>query len=121
MIATAEPAWPATATKPGIDEPSTSRRSARSHRPRDPHAGQSWFGDLDLAFSPSGFTAGFDALRPAATTMTIDGLSALVAALDDVIASKEAAGRDKDFEALPRLLRLRQGQEQNPTGPDEPR
>jgi hypothetical protein len=53
--------------------------------------------------------------------MTIDGLSALVAALDDVIGSKDAAGRDKDFEALPRLLRLRQGQEQNPTGPDEPR
>ena len=73
------------------------------------------FGDLDLAFSPSGFDAGFDALRPAATAMTIDGLSILVASLDDVIASKEAAGRDKDFEALPHLLRLRQDQQQDPT------
>jgi hypothetical protein len=78
------------------------------------------FGDLDLAFSPSGFTAGFDALRPGATQMTIDGLSVLVASLDDVIASKEAAGRDKDFEALPRLLRLRQ-ERQNPTGSDDSR
>ena len=39
--------------------------------------------------------------------MTIDGLTVLVASLDDVIASKEAAGRDKDFEALPGLIRLR--------------
>lgn len=66
------------------------------------------YGDLDLAFSPSGFSAGFDALRPAATTMTIDGVSILVASLDDVITSKEAAGRDKDFQALPHLIRLQQ-------------
>jgi hypothetical protein len=31
----------------------------------------------------------------------------IVASLDDVIASKEGAGRDKDFEALPTLIELR--------------
>lgn len=64
------------------------------------------FGDLDLTFAPSGFTEGFAALRATAIPMTIDGVRVLVASLDDVIASKEAAGRDKDFEALPGLIRL---------------
>ena len=53
------------------------------------------FGDLDLAFSPAAFSAGFQRLQEGATSMTIDGLTVLVASLDDVIASKEAAGRDK--------------------------
>jgi hypothetical protein len=69
------------------------------------------FGDLDLTFAPSGFVDGFDALRVGATAMTIDGVRVLVASLDDVIASKEVAGRDKDFEALPRLIRLQQDHE----------
>lgn len=69
------------------------------------------FGDLDLAFAPSGFAEGFAALTRSATTITIDGLQVLVAALDDVIASKEAAGRDKDFMALPRPIRLRQARQ----------
>lgn len=73
------------------------------------------FGDLDLAFCPAGFSAGFESLREGATAMTIAGLTVLVASLDDVIASKEAAGRDKDFEALPQLIRLRQ-QQQKPEG-----
>jgi hypothetical protein len=71
------------------------------------------FGDLDLAFSPTGFASGFESLRASATSMAIEGVTVLVASLDDVIASKEAAGRDKDFEALPRLLRLRQQQQRN--------
>ena len=73
------------------------------------------FGDLDLAFSPAGFSTGFESLREGATAMTIASLTVLVASLDDVIASKEAAGRDKDFEALPQLIRLRQ-QQQKPDG-----
>ena len=77
-------------------------------------------GELSLTFSPSGFSTGFEALRPAATTMTINGVSVLVASLDDVITSKEAAGRDKDFQALPRLIRLQQEQ-QKPTGRDDSR
>lgn len=47
--------------------------------------------------------------------MTIAGLAVLVASLDDVIPSKEAARREKDFEALPQLIRLRQ-QQQKPDG-----
>ena len=73
------------------------------------------FGDLDLAFSPAGFSVGFESLREGATAMTIAGLTVLVASLDDVIASKEAAGPDKDFEALPQLIRLRR-QQQKPEG-----
>ena len=68
------------------------------------------FGDLQLAFSPCGFSTGFDALRLAATTMTIDDVSVRVGSLDDVITSKEAAGRDEDFQALPHLIQLRQKQ-----------
>lgn len=66
------------------------------------------YGDLDLTFAPSGFADGFEDLRNGATAMKIDGVLVLVASLDDVIASKEAAGRDKDFEALPQLIRLQQ-------------
>jgi hypothetical protein len=69
------------------------------------------FGDLELAFSPSGFSAGLDALRLAATTMTIDDVRVRVACLDDVITSKEAAGRDKDFQALRQLIHFRQKQQ----------
>ena len=43
------------------------------------------FGDLKLAFSPSGFSAGLDALCLAATTMTIDDVRVRVACLGDVI------------------------------------
>jgi hypothetical protein len=76
------------------------------------------FGDLDLAFTPSGFAGGFDALRIGAREMAVDGVSVLVASLDDVITSKEAAGRDKDFEALPRLIGLQRAKQNDPSGPD---
>jgi hypothetical protein len=69
------------------------------------------FGDLEPAFSPSGFSAGLDALRLAATTMTIDDVRVRVACLDDVITSKEAAGRDKDFQALRHLIHFRRKQQ----------
>jgi hypothetical protein len=69
------------------------------------------FGDLDVTFSPAGFPAGFESLHSSARPVTVAGLTMLVASLDDVIASKEAAGRDKDFEALPTLIKLRQQQQ----------
>jgi hypothetical protein len=77
------------------------------------------FGDRELAFSPSGFGTGFHAPRLASTTMTIDDVSVLVACLDDVITSKEVAGRDEDFQALPHRIHLRQKQQKLDGGDDD--
>ena len=71
-------------------------------------------GDVDLAFTPAG-TTGFDDLARRAVAMTLHGSIVGVAALEDVIRSKEAANRPKDQRALPLLrqllheLRKRQG------------
>ena len=62
-------------------------------------------GDLDLAMMPSG-TQGYEDLRRDAIAIVIVGVPTRVAALADVIRSKEAAGRDKDRAALPMLRRL---------------
>jgi hypothetical protein len=63
-------------------------------------------GDLDLSFRPSG-TSGYPDLRRDALEIEAErGLRILVASLADVIRSKEAAGREKDRLALPRLRRL---------------
>ena len=73
---------------------------------------QSWTlttaaGDLDLVFSPAG-TSGYDDLARSASGLAITDegdLIVQVAALADIIRSKEAAGRDKDRAALPLLRR----------------
>lgn len=63
-------------------------------------------GDLDVALQPSG-TRGFADLRRSAVEIEVaDRLRILVASLEDVIRSKEAAAREKDRMALPRLRRL---------------
>jgi hypothetical protein len=62
-------------------------------------------GDLDLAMMPSG-TRGYDDLRRDAIALEILGVPTRVAALADIIRSKEAAGREKDRAALPMLRRL---------------
>ncbi len=63
------------------------------------------YGDLDLSIVPSG-TAGFDDLRQKAITLSLAGHAVTVAALGDVIRSKEAANRPKDQAALPTLRLL---------------
>ncbi len=63
------------------------------------------YGDIDLAFTPSG-TGGFEDLKTDAVTISATGVSLLVASLADVIRSKSAADRDKDRRALPRLREL---------------
>jgi len=63
------------------------------------------FGDLDVSFRPSG-TLGFEDLAEHAEAMIIRGISVRVAALEDVIRSKEAANRPKDRAALPTLRLL---------------
>ena len=54
-------------------------------------------GRLDLAFAPSG-TGGFDDLAPNAVRFEIYGATILAARLEDIIRSKEAAGRPKDLQ-----------------------
>ncbi|MDH3734619.1 MAG: hypothetical protein OEU54_13905 [Gemmatimonadota bacterium] len=63
------------------------------------------FGALDLTFVPSG-TRGYDDLKRSAEPVDVGGLLVPVASLDDVIRSKEAAGREKDRAVLPSLRRL---------------
>lgn len=68
------------------------------------------FGDLDISVVPSG-TQGYGDLRRDAVELTIHGVPVVVAALADVVRSKEAAGRTKDRLVLPELRALlsRQG------------
>lgn len=64
------------------------------------------YGNLDIAFAPSG-TSGYGDLRRSAQAFDLgDGLVVEVASLLDVIRSKQAANRDKDRAALPLLRRL---------------
>ena len=63
-------------------------------------------GYLDIALLPDG-TRGYDDLRRSATREQItDNVTILVAALADVIRSKEAAGRERDRAVLPILRQV---------------
>ena len=64
-------------------------------------------GPLDLCFRPEG-TGGYDDLAEHAEKYEVFGLMIRVASLDDVIRSKQAAGRDVDLQALPTLHALRE-------------
>lgn len=76
------------------------------------------FGRLDISLTPSG-TSGYEDLYRAVTRMDLgDGLVAPVAALLDVIRSKQAAGRDKDYRALPVLRQLLAEVHRPPREPD---
>ena len=70
-------------------------------------------GPLDCLGTPAG-TAGFADLDAAATDEDLDGLAARVAALDDLIRMRRAAGRTKDRVALEWLGALRDELEQGP-------
>jgi hypothetical protein len=61
------------------------------------------FGEFDIAFVPSG-TDGYDDLVRQALIVESHGAFVPVANLDDVIRSKEAAGRPKDIVQLPLLI-----------------
>lgn len=62
-------------------------------------------GELDLVMIPAG-AAGYDELAQRALTVRLHDVDVPLAALSDLIASKEAAGRPKDRAALPVLRRL---------------
>ena len=63
------------------------------------------FGDLDVAFVPAG-TAGYDDLNTNVVEYDLGGLVVPVAALADIIRSKESANRPRDRAALPTLRAL---------------
>ena len=66
------------------------------------------FGDIDLAFQPSGPLPGYEGWKQHAVELSIaEGVTVWVAALDDVVDSKRAANRPKDQAALPYLESLR--------------
>jgi hypothetical protein len=59
--------------------------------------------DLDLVFAPDGIERFEDAWQ---RHVDVEGFA--VCHIDDIIASKEATGRDKDRESLPRLRAFRE-------------
>lgn len=63
------------------------------------------YGEFDISFRPAGFDSGYAALIRRAHRVLVDGVQILVADLDDVIRSKELAGRPKDIRVLPALYR----------------
>ncbi len=67
-------------------------------------------GDVDILLDipdASGRHRSYDDLIDRAQRLDLSGLVVPVAALDDVIASKQWADRPKDRDSLPELLRLR--------------
>ena len=63
------------------------------------------FGGLDITYAPAG-TDGFSDLAQRAEPIDVGGVTVRVAALEDIVRSKEAAGREKDRVVLPALRRL---------------
>jgi len=63
------------------------------------------FGDLDVCFRPAGIS-GYEELRRNAVELALDDLVVPVAALVDIIRSKESANRPRDRAMLPTLRAL---------------
>jgi hypothetical protein len=73
------------------------------------------FGDLDLLYRPAG-TRGYSDLAAGAQEEQIGEIGVRVAALEDIIRSKQAAARERDLEQLPTLRRLLE-RKQSPRAP----
>jgi hypothetical protein len=65
------------------------------------------YGEFDICFRPSGFANGYRQLTRRAHRVRVEGVELSVADLDDIIISKETAGRPKDLQVLPLLYRHR--------------
>jgi hypothetical protein len=76
-------------------------------------------GDLDIAFDPPG-VGDYSQWEAGSALVTVLGVPVRVASLDDIIRSKEAAGRDKDRLQLPMLRALQQRQHRLDKPPDSP-
>jgi hypothetical protein len=70
-------------------------------------------GDLDIAMHPSGIDT-FAEWDAHAIDLIVLGIPVRVAGLDDIVRSKEAAGRDKDRLSLPLLRALRDRVQRGP-------
>ena len=84
---------------------------ARSLRQFEVSTWRTAHGDLDVVVgtptATRGVLAGYGELADRAATREAFGVTILVAALDDVIESKQALARESDLVALPELHRLR--------------
>jgi len=85
-----------------LDERSFDRFTSMTFRTR--------YGDVDVVLRPDAPDGSFDygALAENAVEREAFGIKLLLASLDDIIASKSAAGRTKDLVMLPLLERLRE-------------
>jgi len=79
------------------------------------------YGAFDITFEPSG--GGYDHLAERAKLVSIHGVEVPMAALVDVVTSKELAGRPKDLATLPQLRAAleREGLSAPAPGPEPPR
>ena len=75
-------------------------------------------GELDISFRPAAFARGYADLIRRAHRVAVADVEVVVADLDDVIRSKEAAGRPKDLRVLP-LLHRHQATRQDTPGDKE--
>ncbi len=64
------------------------------------------YGDFDISSHPAAFNRGYADLAPRAVEFDVDGTRVKVAALADIIRSKETANRAKDHATLPLLYAL---------------
>jgi hypothetical protein len=71
-------------------------------------------GLLDVALRPDAFERGYIDLDADAMALEVFGIPVRIAALEQIIASKRAAGRPKDQHALPYLEELLQQQRNDP-------
>lgn len=76
-------------------------------------------GEFDISFRPAGFERGYRDLATRAHRVRVDGVEVLIADLDDVIRSKEAAGRPKDLQVLPTLYRHQTARRASASHPEQ--
>ena len=90
----------------GTDRPVPLHLDVRSLARADSFTFTTDAGDLDLLARPAG-TEGFEDLVRSAEATDLDGLTVLVASIEDLIRMKRAAGRPKDLIELEVLGALR--------------
>ena len=80
----------------GVDEEVPFQLDAKTLAAGDHFTFRTQAGDFDVLGTPAG-VEGFDQLVQRATPFDIDGITVLVASIDDLIRMKRAAGRAKDL------------------------